>query len=121
MVRLKLLVEDIDYIASDQTMRINGKSLVQQEYIPLNSFHTAEVELNKELTILKDNWDEYDMTLLNELCSIENKADIGAVVFQEGVAHICYVADSMTVLKLKLKSLSHERITNTVLEIWKRQ
>ena len=39
VVRLKLLVEDIDYIASDQTMRINGKSLVQQEYIPLNSFH----------------------------------------------------------------------------------
>lgn len=103
VVRLKLLVEDIDYIASDQTMRINGKSLVQQEYIPLNSFHTAEVELNKELTILKDNWDEYDMTLLNELCSIENKADIGAVVFQEGVAHICYVADSMTVLKAKVE------------------
>ena len=82
---------------------------MQQEYIPLNSFHTAEVELNKELTILKDNWDEYDMTLLNELCSIENKADIGAVVFQEGVAHICYVADSMTVLNAKVEKSIPEK------------
>ncbi|RCK59012.1 Protein dom34 [Candida viswanathii] len=103
LVKLRLLVEDIDYVASDQTMRINGKSLLQQEYIPLNSYHTAEVELNKELTITKDNWDEYDMRLMNDLCSIEKKADIGAVVFQEGVAHICYVTDSMTVLQAKVE------------------
>lgn len=103
LLRLKLLVEDIDYIASDQAMRVNGKSLEQQEYVPLNSYHTAEVELNKEITILKDNWDEYDMSLLDDLCSIEKKADIGAVIFQEGVAHICYVTDTMTVLQAKVE------------------
>ncbi|CAI5755590.1 unnamed protein product [Candida verbasci] len=103
LVKLKLTVEEVDYIASDQTMRINGKSLVQQEYIPLNSYHTAEVELNKDLTVLKDTWDEYDMKLLDDLCSIEKKADIGAVVFQEGVAHLCYVTNQMTVLQAKIE------------------
>ncbi|EGW34355.1 uncharacterized protein SPAPADRAFT_59775 [Spathaspora passalidarum NRRL Y-27907] len=103
LLRLKLLVEDIDYIASDQTMRVNGKSLEQQEFVPLNSYHTAEVELNKEITIIKESWDEYDMKLLDDLCSIEKKADIGAVIFQEGVAHICYVTDTMTVLQAKVE------------------
>ncbi|CAK9436306.1 uncharacterized protein LODBEIA_P08640 [Lodderomyces beijingensis] len=103
LVKLRLLVEEIDYIASDSAMRINGKSLLQQEFVPLNSYHTAEVELNKEISIVKENWDEYDMTLLNDLCSIEKKADIGAVVLQEGVAHVCYVTEQMTVLQTKIE------------------
>ncbi|WLF76518.1 Translation factor pelota [Lodderomyces elongisporus] len=103
LVKLRLLVEEVDYIASDLTMRINGKSLLQQEFIPLNSYHTAEVELNKEISIVKESWDEYDMTLLNDLCSVEKKADIGAVVFQEGVAHVCYVTEQMTVLQSKVE------------------
>lgn len=103
LVKLRLLVEDIDYIASDLVMRVNGKSLLQQEYVPLNSYHTAEIELNKEVSIVKSSWDEYDMALLDDLCSIEKKADIGAVVFQEGVAHLCYVTDQMTVLQSKIE------------------
>lgn len=103
LVKLRLLVEDVDYIASDLVMRVNGKSLLQQEYVPLNSYHTAEIELNKEVSIVKSSWDEYDMTLLDELCSIEKKADIGAVVFQEGVAHLCYVTDQMTMLQSKIE------------------
>ena len=103
LVKLRLLVEDVDYIASDLVMRVNGKSLLQQEFVPLNSYHTAEVELNKEVSIVKSSWDEYDMTLLDELSSIEKKADIGAVVFQEGVAHLCYVTDQMTVLQSKIE------------------
>ncbi|KAI5966849.1 DOM34 [Candida pseudojiufengensis] len=103
LLKLRLVVEDIDYIASDLTMRINGKSLLQQEYVPLNSYHTAEIEINKEVSIVKSSWDEYDMTLLDELCSIEKKADIGAVIFQEGVAHLCYVTDQMTVLQSKIE------------------
>ncbi|KAK6456552.1 uncharacterized protein RJT20DRAFT_45547 [Scheffersomyces xylosifermentans] len=103
LVKLKLVLEDIDYIASDSNMRVSGKSMEPNEYVPLNSYHTAEIELNKDLTILKDNWDEYDMTILNDLCSIEKKADIGAVILEEGVAHICYVTDTMTVLKAKVE------------------
>lgn len=103
LVKLKLVLEDIDYIASDNNMRLSGKSIEPNEYVPLNSYHTAEVELLKDLTILKDNWDEYDMSILNDLCSIEKKADIGAVILEEGVAHICYVTDSMTVMKAKVE------------------
>ncbi|KAK6199195.1 uncharacterized protein RJT21DRAFT_44800 [Scheffersomyces amazonensis] len=103
LVKLKLLIEDIDYIASDNTMRLSGKTVEPNEYVPLNSYHTADIELNKDLTILKENWDEYDMSILDDLCSVEKKADIGAVVLQEGVAHICFITETMTVLKSKVE------------------
>lgn len=102
-VKLKLVVEDIDYVASENDMRLSGKSTEPNEYVPLNSYHTAEVELNRDFTIVKESWDQYDMTILDELCSIDKKADIGAVVLQEGVAHICYVTDSMTSLQAKVE------------------
>ncbi|KAK6462434.1 hypothetical protein DFJ63DRAFT_154367 [Scheffersomyces coipomensis] len=103
LVKLKLLTEDIDYVASDNNMRISGKSIEPNEYVPLNSYHTADVELNKDLTILKEGWDEYDMSIIDDLCSVEKKADIGAVVLQEGVAHICFITETMTVLKAKVE------------------
>lgn len=102
-VRLKLVVEDIDYVALDLGMRVSGRSIEQNEHVPLNSYHTAEVELNKDLIVLKENWDLYDKSVLEKLCSVELKADIGAVVLEDGVAHICYVTESMTVMKTKVE------------------
>ena len=103
LLKLKLVLEDIDYIASDEGMRLSGKSMEPHEYVPLNSYHTAEVELNKDITITKENWDQYDKSILQDLCSVEKKADIGAVILEEGVAHICYVTESMTVLQAKVE------------------
>ncbi|CAN3374619.1 hypothetical protein DIURU_000017 [Diutina rugosa] len=100
---LKLQVEDVDYVSSADDMRISGKSIEPNENVPLNSYHTIDVELGANLTIIKDSWDEYDMTILNDLSNIESKADVGAVVLQEGVAHICFITDSMTVLKAKVE------------------
>lgn len=102
-IRLKLLVEDISYIASDDGMRLSGKSMDANEYVPLNSYHTAEVELGKDLTIIKESWDTYDMTVLQNLCDIEKKADIGAIVLEEGVAHLCFVTETMTTLQSKIE------------------
>lgn len=102
-VKLKLVLEDIDYIASENDMRLSGKSVEPNEYVPLNSYHTAEIEFDKNFTILKESWDEYDLSIMNDLCSVEKKADVGAVVLQEGVAHICYVTDSMTTLEAKVE------------------
>ncbi|ODV79422.1 uncharacterized protein CANTADRAFT_51682 [Suhomyces tanzawaensis NRRL Y-17324] len=103
LVKLKLSLEDIDYVASDEGMRLSGKSIEPHEFVPLNSYHTAEVELGKDITILKESWDQYDMKLLDELASIEKKADIGAIVLQEGIAHFCYVTESMTKLQAKVE------------------
>lgn len=110
-VKLKLSLEDIDYIESESSMRLSGKSIEPNEHVPLNSYHTHDIELNKPFSILKESWDEQDIRIIESLTSTASKATIGAVVLQEGIAHLCYVTDSMTKLITKVeKSIPRKNI-----------
>lgn len=102
-VRLSLKVESVEYAASDESMRIRGKTTEQSEYVPNQSFHTAEVQLNKALRINKAEWDDISYNIVMEAASIEKRAEVGAVVLEEGVAHLCLVTDNMTVLRNKVE------------------
>lgn len=102
-VNLKLLVESVDYVPSDEIMRIRGKTMEQNEYVPNQSYHTAEVQLNKKLKINKPEWDDISYGIVLAASSVEKKAEVGAVVLQEGVAHLCLVTDTMTVLRNKIE------------------
>lgn len=102
---LKLTVEDIDYTPSDDVLRVRGKTVDQNEFVPINSYHTAEIQLNKQFTLYKSEWDEISYGIIVKACSIEDKAEIGAVVMEEGVAHICLITDNMTVLRNKIEKL----------------
>lgn len=105
VMTIRLLVESIEYTPSDEEMRIRGKSLDVNEYVPLMSYHTADVQLNKSFTLYKPEWDEISYGIVVKACSFEDKAEIGAVVLEEGVAHLCLVADNMTVLRNKIEKL----------------
>lgn len=102
-VRLSLKVESVEYAASDESMRIRGKTTEQNEYVPNQSFHTAEVQLNKQLKINKPEWDDVSYNIVMEALLIEKRAEVGAVVLEEGVAHLCLVTDNMTVLRNKIE------------------
>lgn len=102
-VRLKLAVEGVEYTASDESMRIRGKTTEQNEYVPNQSYHTAEVQLNKKLRLNKPEWDDISYGIVIEASSVEKKAEVGAVVLQEGVAHLCLLTDTMTVLRNKIE------------------
>lgn len=102
---LRLKVEDIDYTPADELLRVRGKTVDPHEHVPASSYHTADVQLGKALTLYKDEWDEVSYGLVVRLCLIEDKAEVGAVVLEEGVAHVCLVTDSMTVLRSKVEKL----------------
>lgn len=102
-VRLKLLVESVEYTPSDEAMRIRGKTTEQTQYVPNQSYHTAEVQLNKPLKLNKPEWDEISYGIVLAASSVEKKAEIGAVVLEEGVAHLCLLTDTMTVLRNKVE------------------
>lgn len=107
---LKINVENIDYTPSDEVLRIRGKTVEPNEYVPMQSYHTAEIQLSKQFTLYKPDWDEISYGIIVKACSIEEKAEIGAVVLEEGVAHICLITDNMTVLRNKIeKSIPKKR------------
>ncbi|EGV61597.1 Translation factor pelota [Yamadazyma tenuis] len=110
MVTLRLNVEDVEYNPSDESMRIRGKTTEPNEYVPIQSYHTGEVQLTKPITVYKHQWDQINYNIVIQSCSIEAKAEVGAIVFEEGIAHLCLITDNMTVLKTKIeKSIPKKR------------
>ncbi|ODV98456.1 hypothetical protein PACTADRAFT_932 [Pachysolen tannophilus NRRL Y-2460] len=103
VVYLSIKIEDIEFNASDEVMRLRGKTTKQNDDVPLNSYHTAELEFNHSFTLYKDEWDQISFDIITKSCSIEEKAEVGAIIMEEGIAHICLLTDNMTVLRAKIE------------------
>ncbi|KAF6007988.1 hypothetical protein HII13_004171 [Brettanomyces bruxellensis] len=103
LLLLTLRVESIEYTPSDEVMRIKGRTTEQNEDVPQGSYHTAELGLGQKVRLEKDEWDEIALDTIRSACSIEAKAEVGAVVLEEGVAHVCLLTENMTVLRNKVQ------------------
>lgn len=110
LLTLKISVEDVEYNPSDEVMRLRGKTTEPNEFVPVQSYHTGEIQLNKPITVYKSDWDQINYNIITEACAIDSKAEVGAIVFEEGIAHLCLITDNMTVLKTKIeKSIPKKR------------
>ncbi|QPG73863.1 hypothetical protein FOA43_001178 [Brettanomyces nanus] len=110
LLTLTLRIEAVDFTPSEEVMRVKGRSIEQNEDVPQGSYHTDELGLGKKIILYKDEWDEVALDTISKACSIESKAEVGAVVLEEGVAHICLLTDSMTVIRSKIqKSIPKKR------------
>lgn len=103
LLKLKLEIEDIEFTPADEVMRLRGKTVTSHDDVPIGTYHTAEIDFKYPFTLYKDEWDEISFELVNKSCNIEEKAEIAAVVLQEGIAHICLITENMTVLRQKIE------------------
>lgn len=110
LLTLHLKAVSSEFIASEGLLRIKSQTTEPHEFVPLNSFHTAEVLFNFPVTISKQEWDQLALTSISTACDIDSKAEVGAVVFEEGVGHVCIITDNMTIIKAKIdKSIPKKR------------
>ncbi|ODQ77746.1 hypothetical protein BABINDRAFT_163148 [Babjeviella inositovora NRRL Y-12698] len=101
VVKLRIAIETVDFASLDESMRIRGQTVTPNDDVPLNSYHTAQIEYNHPFTLWKPDWDQVAYDIIAKACQIGAKAELGAVVLQEGVAHLCLITESMTVLVYK--------------------
>lgn len=55
--------------------------------------------MNRSFTLLKPEWDVIALERVQEACDITKKADVAAVVCQEGLANVCLMTSSMTIIR----------------------
>lgn len=125
LITLTLNVLELDFVASARELRVKGRTLNALPDVPLGSHHTANVMIRESIKIHKDIWDSHDDELVDSACSLESKAEVGAVVLEEGVSHICLITESMTILRNKIEksipkkrrgdSSAHDKALNTFL------
>jgi protein pelota len=61
------------------------------------------LEANRKFTITKREWDSIALDRVYESCDPGQNADLAAVVMQEGIANLCLVLSSMTLVKAKIE------------------
>ncbi|KAI8924878.1 hypothetical protein BC831DRAFT_463271, partial [Entophlyctis helioformis] len=105
-VRLSLTVsvEEVFFDTQACVLRVNGRNATENKFVKLGAYHTIDLELNRPFTLGKAEWDSISLERIDDACDISKRADIAAVVMQEGVANICLVTESMTIVRQRIET-----------------
>lgn len=68
----------------------------------MGAYHTLDLELNRKFQLTKREWDTIALERVDMACDVTQSADLGAVVMQEGLANICLITSSMTLVRSKI-------------------
>lgn len=81
---LTITVHKIDFDPQGGQLHINGQVSEENKIVSLGVFHTLDLELHRNFTITKTEWDSITLAVVKEACDPGERAEIGAVVLQEG-------------------------------------
>ncbi|XP_054168307.1 protein pelota-like [Oppia nitens] len=99
---LTICIESVEYDTQGSVIRVKGKNIVENQYVKMGQYHTLDIELNRKFTLSKAYWDSIALDRLELACDPTQSADLGAVIMQPGLAHICLVTPSMTLIRAKI-------------------
>jgi len=68
----------------------------------MGAHHTITLDLNRSFTIIKDYWDTFSIKCLDEAEDVTNRAEVAALLIDEGLVNLCFVTRFMTVIKFHL-------------------
>eukprot|EP00958_Prasinococcus_capsulatus_P014272 scaffold1504_cov417-Prasinococcus_capsulatus_cf.AAC.12 len=97
-MKLGVEVEDIDFDAEVAQIRLRGRNYVENEHVKLGSYHTLELEPFRDFTLLKDQWDTYDIERVKQACNPTSSADLA-----EGLANVFLVGEALTVRRQRVE------------------
>ena len=70
----------------------------------MGAYHTLDLELNRKFTLTKQEWDSIALERMEQACDPTQSTDLAAIVMQEGIAHVCLVTSSMSLVRAKIES-----------------
>jgi protein pelota len=101
---LTLRVTSLDFDPQAAQLHVSGTVAEENEFVKRGSYHTLDLELQRNFSLEKaDGWDSIALDLLKESIDQTSKAELWAVVMQEGLANICLVTNHQTILRQRIE------------------
>ncbi|TMW54481.1 hypothetical protein DOY81_000473 [Sarcophaga bullata] len=100
---LTITVESIDFDTQACVLRLKGRNIEENQYVKMGAYHTLDLELNRKFELRKPEWDSIALERIEMACDPTQSADVAAVVMQEGLAHVCLITPSMTLIRSKIE------------------
>ncbi|CEG64128.1 Putative Translation factor pelota [Rhizopus microsporus] len=101
---LTITVENVDFDPIVGLLRINGRVSSENTFVKMGSYHTIDLELNRNFTLFKPEWDTIALERVDDACDVAKQADVAAVVCQEGLANLCFLTQHMTVVRQRIET-----------------
>jgi protein pelota len=109
-LNLTIRVRSLDFDARAGQLHVAGRIARENKHTKIGQFHTLDLELNRNFTLEKEvegkdggqGWDSVAREQLEEATNPQRKAEIVAVVMEEGLANICFVTQYQTILRQKI-------------------
>lgn len=99
---LTISVEDVDFDTAACMLRVKGRNIQENPYVKMGAYHTVDLEINRKFTLAKQCWDAIALERVDLACDPAARADVAAIVMQEGLAHVCLVTSNMTLMRAKI-------------------
>lgn len=101
---LTLRVTSTDFDVGSGQLHVSGRVAEENKYVKLGGFHTLDLELQRPFTLEKaDGWDSVAVETLKESVDATKRAELWAVVMQEGLANICLITEHQTILRQRVE------------------
>lgn len=82
---LTITVEKTDFDVQAGALHVAGPVTEENKYVKMGQYHTLDLETQRNVTIIKDEWDSVALERVKDACDVAKKAEVGAVVLQEGI------------------------------------
>nr|XP_014098764.2 protein pelota [Bactrocera oleae]XP_036226781.1 protein pelota [Bactrocera oleae]XP_036226782.1 protein pelota [Bactrocera oleae] len=100
---LTISVESIDFDTQACMLRLKGRNIEENQYVKMGAYHTLDLELNRKFEVRKAEWDTIALERIEMACDPTQSSDLAAVVMQEGLAYVCLITASMTLVRSKIE------------------
>jgi protein pelota len=101
---LTIRVTKLDFDPQAGQLHVSGQVAEENKFVKLGGFHTLDLELQRNFKLEKaDGWDSIALDMLKEAVNQESKAQLYAVVMQEGLANICLITEHQTILRQRVE------------------
>jgi protein pelota len=114
---LSIRVSKIDFDPGASQLHVGGKVVSENDFVGLGQYHTLDLELHRNFTLQKETqkggmstedgeggggWDSVSLAQLRESTDTSKRAEIWAVVMQEGVGNICLITENQTIVRQRV-------------------
>ncbi|MFW9971959.1 MAG: mRNA surveillance protein pelota, partial [Candidatus Odinarchaeota archaeon] len=94
LMRLKLQVESVSFHEFSNRLRIKGKILEgPDEYVSFGTYHTFNIEVSQNITIIKENWLKTELRRLKETSKFESNFIILIIAIETGLATLALITN----------------------------
>ncbi|KAH8118310.1 eRF1 domain 1-domain-containing protein, partial [Phellopilus nigrolimitatus] len=85
------------------SLSISGQVTAENQFVKMGAYHTLDLEVNRDVRIVKAEWDSIAFSRVKESCDEGRGAEVGAIVCGEGTAAVCLLSEHMTVIRQRVE------------------